>query len=99
MLKLTMATTDFMTITNGPQPLIQFIAEIGGLLAFFLGSSAITLMECCCYGASKVRREYLEREKMRRVGGVESSSQEREEGSSSDPTFSIDSPQYQMNKF
>ena len=62
---------DFMTITNRPQPLIQFIAEIGGLLAFFLGSSAITLMECCCYGASKVRREYLEREKMRRVGGVE----------------------------
>ena len=43
---------DYTVIKNRPQPLLQFIAEIGGMMAFFLGISIITLIECCCYCCS-----------------------------------------------
>jgi uncharacterized membrane protein (UPF0136 family) len=29
---------------------VQFIAELGGLMGFFLGISIISLIECMCYG-------------------------------------------------
>ena len=60
-MKLSMASTDFMLISNRPQPVLQFLAEIGGLMAFFLGTSVISLMECCCYGATKLNRKYKQR--------------------------------------
>ena len=36
-------------ITNFPQHGIQFLAEVGGLMAFFLGISVISVIECLCY--------------------------------------------------
>ena len=60
-MKLNMASTDFMVISNRPQPVLQFLAEIGGMMAFFLGLSVISLMECCCYGATKLQRKYRQR--------------------------------------
>lgn len=81
-LKLSMASTDFMTISNRPQPVLQFLAEIGGLMAFFLGTSVISLMECCCYGATTVSRKYRERQKMMRVR-VEDGAEEGRRGHSS----------------
>ena len=44
-MKLNMASTDFMMISNRPQPFLQFLAEIGGMMAFFLGLSVVSLME------------------------------------------------------
>ena len=40
-------------ITNFPQHGIQFLAEVGGLMAFFLGISVISVVECLCYCAKK----------------------------------------------
>ena len=65
--RLVMAGTDFMRITTRPQPVIQFLAEIGGLLAFFLGMSCISLMECCCFGAARAKAKYQESVQMRKV--------------------------------
>ena len=65
--KLVMAGTDFMRITTRPQPVIQFLAEVGGLLAFFLGMSAISLCECCCFGAARAKAKYEESVQMRKV--------------------------------
>ena len=65
--RLVMAGTDFMRITTRPQPVIQFLAEIGGLLAFFLGMSVISLMECCCFGMARAKAKYEESVQMRKV--------------------------------
>ena len=40
-------------ITNFPQHGIQFLAEVGGLMAFFLGISVISVVECLCYCAKQ----------------------------------------------
>ena len=40
-------------ISNFPQHGIQFLAEVGGLMAFFLGISVISLVECLCYCAKR----------------------------------------------
>ena len=65
--RLVMSGTDFMRITTRPQPVIQFLAEIGGLLAFFLGMSFISLMECCCFGAARAKAKFEESVQMRKV--------------------------------
>ena len=59
--KLSMASNDHMVITSRSQPFLQFLAEIGGMMAFFLGMSFISLVECCCFGASKAKRKFDER--------------------------------------
>ena len=56
-LKFYMANMDYTVIKNRPQPILQFIAEIGGMMAFFLGISIITLIECCCYCGFFIKRK------------------------------------------
>ena len=51
-----MASMDYTVIKNRPQPFLQFLAEVGGMMAFFLGLSLITLIECCCYGGFCIKR-------------------------------------------
>ncbi len=34
----------YLVIENRPQPALQFVAEVGGIMAFFLGISIITLI-------------------------------------------------------
>ena len=65
--RLVISSTDFMKITTRPQPVLQFLAEVGGMMAFFLGMSFISLIECCCFGASKAKSKYQERMKMMKV--------------------------------
>ena len=49
-LKLYMRSLEYQRIYNFPQNGVQFIAELGGLMGFFLGISIISLIECMCYG-------------------------------------------------
>ena len=59
--RLSMSSNDLMKITSRSQPFLQFLAEVGGMMAFFLGMSFISLVECCCYGAAKTKAKYEER--------------------------------------
>ena len=56
-LKFYMSSMDYTVIKNRPQPFLQFVAEIGGIMAFFLGISVITLIECCCYCGFCMKRK------------------------------------------
>ena len=47
-------------------------------MAFFLGISIISLMECCCYGASAAKRKYQERMKMMQVSNTDGYDDEEE---------------------
>ena len=59
--RFSMASNDHMVITSRSQPFLQFLAEIGGMMAFFLGMSFISVVECCCFGAIKAKRKIDER--------------------------------------
>jgi len=48
-LKLYMTSLEYQRIRNFPQNGVQFIAELGGLMGFFLGISVISVIECLCY--------------------------------------------------
>ena len=48
-LKLFMRSLEYQRIYNFPQNGVQFIAELGGLMCFFLGMSIISFIECLCF--------------------------------------------------
>lgn len=48
-LKFFMNSLEYTRIHNFPQPGLQFVAEVGGLMAFFLGLSLVSILECMCY--------------------------------------------------
>jgi hypothetical protein len=56
-LKLYMRSLEYQRINNFPQNGVQFVAELGGLMCFFLGISIISILECflfcCCCGCKK----------------------------------------------
>lgn len=49
-LKFFLNSMEYQRIHNFPQHGMQFVAEVGGLMAFFLGISVISIIECLCYG-------------------------------------------------
>ena len=48
-LRFFMNSLEYQRIYNFPQHGLQFLAEVGGLMAFFLGISVISLFECFFY--------------------------------------------------
>ena len=48
-LKLFIRSLEYQRIYNFPENGVQFIAELGGLMSFFLGISIISVMECLCF--------------------------------------------------
>ena len=48
-LKFYLNSMEFTKIHNFPQHGLQFVAEVGGLMAFFLGLSSVSILECLCY--------------------------------------------------
>merc|ERR1712150_37569 len=40
---------EYQRIQNFPQHGLQLVAEVGGILALFLGISIISILECFCY--------------------------------------------------
>jgi hypothetical protein len=49
-LRLFLNSLEFERVHNFPQHGLQFVAEVGGLMAFFLGVSIVSVLECVCYG-------------------------------------------------
>ena len=54
-LKFFLNSLEYQKIHNFPQHGLQFVAEVGGLMAFFLGISIISLLECFCYMCHCIR--------------------------------------------
>ena len=54
-MKFYMLSQDTIVIKNIPQPMLQILAEVGGMMAFFLGVSVISLVECLLYCCSCLR--------------------------------------------
>ena len=48
-LKLYLSSREYEHIHNYPEPGIKFLAQLGGLMLFFLGISIISLIECLAY--------------------------------------------------
>jgi hypothetical protein len=48
-LKLFLRSLEYEHIYNFPENGVQFIAELGGLMCFFLGMSIISFIECLCF--------------------------------------------------
>ena len=69
-LKLFLQSLEYQHIYNFPENGVQFIAELGGLMCFFLGMSIISVIEClcfcCCCGCRDNRETSDERKKMRK---------------------------------
>ena len=54
-LRFFLNSMEYQMIQNFPQHGLQFLAEVGGLMAFFLGISAISVFECLCYSCCFIR--------------------------------------------
>lgn len=48
-MKFYLNSMEYQKIQNFPQHGLQFVAEVGGLMSFFLGISVISIIECMCY--------------------------------------------------
>merc|ERR1712150_366158 len=55
-IKLFMTSLEYQRIQNFPQHGLQLLAEVGGIMAFFLGISMISILECVCYFFYKLKK-------------------------------------------
>jgi hypothetical protein len=55
---ISFSSLEYQHIHNYPESGLQFVAELGGLMAFFYGISIISILECflyCCFGGWKIK--------------------------------------------
>lgn len=83
-LKFFLNSMEYSKIHNFPQHGLQFVAEVGGLMAFFLGLSVVSVLECFCYCCvASIRkctgedREEEERERWKQAMNLELDPQKR----------------------